>query len=295
MNALNNKYALLVRRELWEHRALWVAPAIVAGAFVVIVLFAGERSMFAGLDRGGPTGVDVPALSRLAGQMVMLLVSTVLGGTACIATFAYLLDCLYAERKDRSILFWKSLPVSDTQTVLAKLAVALVLVPLMASLLAVIAQPLVLAAANLRFEALRPVIGFESLLGGLKTLPKLYTVWLFGVLWYAPFVTYLMLASVLSKRVPLMYAILPPGVLIMVEGLLLNSNNVVRFLGERFAPWIRDDWAWDVEHSPTGQVVGLGSPDWTALMQNQDLWLGLAAAAGMVYIVIRLRRYRDDT
>ena len=38
----------------------------------------------------------------------------------------------YDERKDRSVLFWKSLPVSDRDTVLSKAVSALVVAPTLA-------------------------------------------------------------------------------------------------------------------------------------------------------------------
>jgi hypothetical protein len=92
-----------------------------------------------------------------------------------------------------------------------------------------------------------------------------------------------------------MYAAMPPAVLMVLEPMVLGSANVARFVGERLAPWSGPDFLWDLRVSPEGQIIGLGSPDWSMILRDLDLWLGLAAAAAMVYIVIRLRRYRDDT
>jgi ABC-2 type transport system permease protein len=298
MSALDSKYAILVRREFWEHRALWLAPIAVAVAVMIMAMFAGQGSMLHGPGSGMPTPEDTRELQLAAqffGRGVMTVMMLALGCVSGITIFAYLLDCLYAERKDRSILFWKSLPVSDAQTVLSKLVVAMLLVPLITALVAIIAQPLMLAVLGLRFEVLRPALGFESVLGGYKALPQLFLVWVYAVLWYAPFMAYLMLASVLAKRVPLMYAVLPPGVLMVLEPIVLGSMNVLRFVGERVAPWSGPNDHWDMQITPRGQILGLGSPDWAAILQDMDLWVGLAAAAAMVYIVIRLRRYRDDT
>jgi ABC-2 type transport system permease protein len=233
--------------------------------------------------------------SHMFGQATMIGVAMTLGGVTCLAIFAYLLESLYAERKDRSILFWKSLPVSDAQTVLAKLAVALLVTPLLALLLSALIQPLITGALFVRYEHAREVIGGGTLLGGLRTLPKIAMVWLYGVLWYSPFVAWLMLASVLAKRVPLMYALMPPVTLMLLEWMFLDTNHLARFLGERLAPWTRSDWAWNGSDPQRGLLPGLGSPDWPVLFTNGSLWLGVAAAAAMVYLVIRLRRYRDDT
>jgi ABC-2 type transport system permease protein len=116
MSFLKGKYAVLLRRELWEHRALWLAPVLVAGVVILLPLF--------GSTRFAPEGGEAPSVSGAIpmsfGSAAMIGVTMTIGGVLCIALFAYLLDCLYAERKDRSILFWKSLPVSDAETVLGK-------------------------------------------------------------------------------------------------------------------------------------------------------------------------------
>jgi ABC-2 type transport system permease protein len=287
----NSKYLLLVRRELWEHKSLWMAPLIVAGLLIVLPMFGNSRI---GTSGNFSSGAERDVVAALFGQATMFSVALTLGGIACLALFAYLLDCLYAERKDRSILFWKSLPVSDTATVLAKLVLAAALVPLLVLLLSVLVQLLVMGALYLRFENARAVIGAASVTGSLQLVPKVATVWLYGVLWYAPFMTWLMLSSVLARRIPLMYAMTPPLVLVLLEWQLFDTGRVLRFLGERLAPWIRSDWAWDY-NPERGLLPGMGSPDWHVVFLNSSLWLGLAAAAVMVYMVIRLRRHRDDT
>jgi len=295
MSNLNSKFATLVRREFWEHRALWMAPLIVGGIMVIMPLLGGNMRFGAGdMSASGDAG-SVRIVSHMFGQATMIGVTMTLGGIACLAIFTYLLDSLYAERKDRSILFWKSLPVSDAQTVLAKLAVALLVTPLLALLVAAVVQPLITGALFVRYEHARGVIDGGALLGGLRTLPKVAVVWLYGVLWYSPFVAWLMLASVLAKRVPLMYALMPPATLMLLELMFLDSNHLARFIGERLAPWTRSDWAWDATDPQRGLLPGLGSPDWGVLFTNGSLWLGVAVAAAMVYLVIRLRRYRDDT
>jgi len=297
MSILTGKPAQLLRRELWEHRALWRAPVVIAAVALVTTLLSNGGGPWNAAPQGGLViQENAPVLAQeMMGRGVMIVLFAVLGAVACITSFAYLLDCLYAERKDRSILFWKSLPVSDAETVLSKLVVVALVVPLVTALVAILAQPLLLGVLNLRFDNLRPFVGFASVVGGLKGLPLLLGAWLQGILWYAPVMAYLLLASVLAKRAPLMYALLPPMVIALMERLLLGSDHAAKFIGERLAPWIRPDWPWHLERDPIGRIIGLGNPDWSALLQSSELWLGLAAAAVMVYIVIRLRRYRDDT
>jgi ABC-2 type transport system permease protein len=287
----NSKYMLLLRREFWEHKALWVAPLVVAALLLILPLFGDTRF---GPSGNAGSGQERALLAQMFGRANMVGLVLVLGGIACLAIFAYLLECLYSERRDRSILFWKSLPVSDTATVLAKLLLAAVIVPLLVLLLAALLQALLTGVVYLRFENARSAIGFASVVGGLQTLPELATMWLYGLIWYAPLMTWLLLSSVLARRIPLMYALTPPLGLVLLEWRVLDSRHVLGFLGERMAPWVRDDWAWSY-NPERGLLPGLVSPDWSVVFLTPSLWLGLAAAAVMVYMVIRLRRYRDDT
>jgi ABC-2 type transport system permease protein len=287
----NNKYLALARREFWEHRSLWMTPLVAAGFLLVAGIFGAihvdrDMSFTAPPEMSGE-------LIRHFGGFSLLGVTIFLGIFATMVVFGYLLDSLYAERKDRSILFWKSLPVSDTETVLSKLVVALVVVPLLTLVVALLLQPLMAVIAWVRYEQIRPVISGQLLLGSITALPQMLGTLVFVMIWYAPIAAYLMLASVLAKRTPLMYAALPPVVLGIAEKLTLDTNHVSEFVRGRLFPWnsVRID---SVLSDGMGRMKTLDGP-WWHLFQDPALWLGLAAAAGMLYIVIRLRRYRDDT
>jgi ABC-2 type transport system permease protein len=286
-----NKYLTLVRREIWEHRSLWLLPLTGAGLLLFSTLF-------------GPAvhnGVDVtitPIMPAGVGGAVGAISSAVIMGVvglfACIVAFFYLLDCLSAERKDRSILFWKSLPVSDAETVLAKLSVALVLLPLFVLVVSVLLQPLLAGILALRIPEVRPHLG-ELLGGSFAALPRMIGIGIFALLWYAPVAAYMMLASVLARRAPIVYAIVPPVALCIAERLLLNSGLISRFFGERLMPWPERRRYLVVIRDYDGDGIATISHDWWKLFADLELWLGVAAAVGIVYAVIRLRRYRDDT
>jgi ABC-2 type transport system permease protein len=291
---MNHKYLMLIRRELWESRALWIAP-LCAAALVLVATAFGQFHM-------GPGEVQIDGMdATLAGPQVakfgaisVMGIASFLTGIAGIVSLVYTLDCLFAERKDRSILFWKSLPVSDTETVLSKLAVGLVVVPLIVLALVVVLQPLLAGIAYLRFDLFRSVVGADYFHGVLLGIGRLIVGGVFAILWLAPVTTYLMLASVAAKRAPLLYAALPPFALFLAEKIMLgaDSNHVARFVGQRLFPWpgIRGGslFNWD-DGAPSLNL------DWFAAFADYRLWLGLVAAAGMLYIIIRLRRFRDDT
>jgi len=125
----------LARRELWEHRSLWIAPLVVQG-LLLLGMFVGHTSF----DEGdGPHTLTAQQRVALFTIVQWALAQPLFIVTAICVGF-YLLDCLYAERKDRSILFWKSLPVSDGLTVASKFLVAAVVVPLGALVLALVSD-----------------------------------------------------------------------------------------------------------------------------------------------------------
>src|SRR5215469_7726545 len=135
----------LVRREFWEHRALWLAPLVVAA---LLALVAAIGRVHIDMD-------EVPDLSSESQRVALFsIIQWVLAMPLYIVIIFvgsfYLLDCLYAERKDRSILFWKSLPVSDGLTVCSKLLVGLVVVPFGVFALALLAQPVYTAILESR-------------------------------------------------------------------------------------------------------------------------------------------------
>ncbi len=116
-----NTYIWLVRREFWENRAIWVIPLVI-GAFMVLCALFGRADLME---------VSSHALGRSVGQAFLGAVGATFFAVMSIYAAWYLLDCLYADRKDRSVLFWKSLPISDTATVLSKLATAVIVIPLL--------------------------------------------------------------------------------------------------------------------------------------------------------------------
>ncbi len=128
-------FTTLIKREYWEHPALWVVPALFAALMVLGHLF-GIYSMWRfGVDpeelRWGIEQVtSMDPADRFAFMQGMLIgLAVPFGVFLGFLMFFYALDSLYADRRDRSILFWKSMPVSDVETVLSKLVMALVGVP----------------------------------------------------------------------------------------------------------------------------------------------------------------------
>src|ERR1700737_3555118 len=125
-----------VRRELWENRSIYIAPLIVAAVqvfgFAISTIGLAERRRAVLLLDPAKQGALIEQPYDLAAVMMIF--------TVFIVGVFYCLDALHGERRDRSILFWKSLPVSDLTTVLSKVSVPLMVLPLLVFGVTVILQ-----------------------------------------------------------------------------------------------------------------------------------------------------------
>ncbi len=235
----NNKYQTLVRRELWEHRALWMAPLVGAALWS-----AGLRDMAESPGSGASSVSTSRAGVRRAQSQI---------GAASLLIIARRSSA--CSRQHRDVHLPARLPVRRAQgpqhpvlEVAAGLgrgnrarrswSLALALVPLFVLVLSVVLQPLLVAhhracAGSAAAPLPRRVDGWAAL----TALPYLLVgLGSSRVLWYAPVAAYLMLASVLAKRSPIVYAIVPPVALGVAEQLLFDSRHVFAFVIERLAP-----------------------------------------------------------
>jgi ABC-2 type transport system permease protein len=278
----------LVRRELWEHRNLWIAPL---GAGIVIVLIA----LLTG-RAGDPivitvNGHEEHVTSAINNAIAPHYFGRILGVTlamqfsvALSVLFFYLLDALYGERKDRSILFWKSLPVSDAMTVASKAVTALLVVPLMVFAISLLVGLVVFLVIALRFSGTDIAAAAAWQTGAWFTAEGLLLAdVLVGALWYAPVAAALLLASAIARRSPFLWVFLPLLFVVIVER-SFGTHYVVNFVMYRLGGFF----------ASLGSFAGLPySP--LPLLGNIDLWLGAVAAVGLLAVAVRLRRWRDDT
>jgi ABC-2 type transport system permease protein len=111
-----------VRRELWENRSIYIAPLAVAAVALFGYLIA---------SMGYAISTTNLAQRRAALEEPYSFATALIMGAAFLVSIFYSLDALHSERRDRSILFWKSLPVSDLTTVLSKASIPLIVLPLL--------------------------------------------------------------------------------------------------------------------------------------------------------------------
>jgi ABC-2 type transport system permease protein len=293
--ALSSTLLALVRREFWEHRSLWVAPSVVAALMVLGAFFASVKYRAPNADLSGDQG---PWNGMTMFAVMQGFVSSPLSLVTTIVLLFYLLDCLYAERRDRSFLFWKSLPVSDGLTVLSKFLVAVIIVPLGVYALGLVVSLLLTGMwqVNAALGRLPPIPGWD--MGGwLQAELALLACLFVAALWYAPWAAYLLVVSAWARRNPLLWFFLPPVAAQALERIAFGTHYIASFIAYRlFGIWPR---LFSHMHFGRGRAFAIGSAlpqlDIKAVLADVDLWLGLAAAAGLVYAAIRLRRYRDDT
>ena len=292
----------LVRRELWEHRALWITPLIVAaviilGAFPVHIGDVTIGTHFDPHDLANGESRRSMFTLMLWGQTVPHYLVM-----AIVLTF-YLQDCLYQERKDRSIMFWTSLPVSDAMTVLSKLIVATVVVPLGVYLLAMLTGVVfqLIWSARAAAGALPDIAVVWDTVAWFKVQALMLYGLIVAIFWYLPFAAFLLLVSAWARRNVFLWSTLPPVIALLVERLAFGTHYVGTLLEYR-------SWSgfWEAVFGPVdpervgpGGIVSLSelfdNVSMSRAVLNIDLWLGVAVAAVFVFAAIRIRRYRDDT
>ena len=287
-----------IRREFWEHRALWITPLSIATVLLLMVWVFGQVQVSVGdLRRLQDPGVAPPLYQlMLLGWGVPFHLATV------ILAASYLLDCLYSERRDRSVLFWRSMPVSDARTVLVKLLVGLVIVPLGTFVVAAATSLLASGVLLLRHHALLVngmIIPAWNSLAWLQMQGLMLYGLLAALLWYAPFAAYLMLISVWARRSPYVWALIVPLLLVIFEHMMFGTNYVGRIVNGGFGELLHLAYradprdavsAGDMASAHHGGVL----PDPLQLLASARLLVGLLAAAAMLALAIRLRRFGDD-
>lgn len=298
------KMVSLIRREFWEHRILWMAPLAVAVLLLIGAMVA--RTHIGDATLAGRM-VLTPQMIRALFAVSMLGLGAAQYVTMSVVLWYYAADCLYAERRDRSILFWKSMPVSDGQTVLSKVIVALVVAPLLVYVVTAVTVPLVSGIWSLRELAGTPAPFFWDTATWLQLQGVTFIGLVVASLWYAPVTAYLMLVSALARRNAQLWVLLVPIVAVIVEWYAFRTHYLWRVIAYRLHGQWPSGVAEYVQRLFTGHNVG---PDAAAMspgpnpftymnagdaFANIDLWIGLAVAAALFFAAARIRRYRDET
>ena len=327
----------LLRREFWEHKgAMFWAPIVVAAAMILFVTAtvlygttAGkfDQSIHTRVTEDGKSTVvtthtdtsalfntmpaekkqeiaDMVANSYMAAGAPLLLI-------LAAVVFFYCLAALSDERRDRSILFWKSLPVSDTETVLSKVLTAAIVAPLITIAVATFVSLLLLLIVGTAF-AFKGV----NLFGLVMSNPALYLAPLqfLGMLpvyalWALPTIGWLLMVSAWAKSKVFLWAVGVPVITLII----IKWVNYILGIGIDLQWFLHNVLARCLLGLIPGAYLGLAKVDKDLLVNEQHsavfgaifqqswltltgpaVWIGAIAGAAMIYAAIRLRRWKDE-
>jgi ABC-2 type transport system permease protein len=268
-----------IRRELWENRSIYIAPLIVAGVFLLGFLVATIGRAVATVDPARKAAVLAEPNSFAAGVIM---------ATAFVVGVFYCLDALHGERRDRSILFWKSLPVSDLTTVLSKASIPLVVLPLLTFAI-IVAMQLIMLVLSTVVLLMSGLSAAPSTPWSQTTLVLLYHLLTVHALWHAPIYAWLLLVSGWARRAVFLWAVLPLLAIGVIEKIAFNTSHFAAMLLYRLT-------GPEASHVPAPGSVPtdlLMRFDPGEFLSTPGLWIGLAVAAAFLAAAVRLRRYRE--
>ncbi len=274
-----------VRRELWENRSIYVAPLAVGGVALGAFFIGATLGVWEPALRVDPAQPyeTVAGPYNIAAGLLML--------TGIIVSVFYCLDALHGERRDRSILFWKSLPVSDFTTVLAKASIPLVLLPLFVFTVTVAVQWLMLMLSSVI------VMASGQSVAELWSKLSLFRMWwllLYHIvtahaIWPAPVYCWLLLVSGWARRTTFLWAALPIVAIAGVEGIAFRTSHFAALVGSRLMGSTPAIAYTQGRMFPTGPMTHI-TPG--AFLSSPGFWLGWMVSAIFLLAAVWLRKYR---
>ena len=272
-----------VRRELWENRSIYLAPAIAAAVALAGIVIASIN----------PHHAQVRASRSLPPDALLLIPYGIAIGaivvTGALVGVFYCLGAHNGERRDRSILFWKSLPVSNVTTVASKVFTPMVVLPVF-----ILATVIVTHLVTLAVQAAGMAAHGQSL-APLGDIPFL-RVWLgiaWGLfatsLWWAPIYGWLLMVSAWAKRMTFLWGVGPPLAICLIERMSSGTDYAWRTLGARILSGIGVGFT----TPPQGDQIRLPWPDPAPFLASPGLWIGLVVAAAFLAGAVWLRRRRE--
>jgi ABC-2 type transport system permease protein len=291
----------VIKKEMWEYQRIFLWLPVIIAAFILMM------PMLAHLLSDSPWLFTVEFMQALAklqhekniggityGFIAILFIPFML--IASLVQLHYLITCLFDERKDLSILFWRSLPVSDAMSVGVKLVVGALVLPSV-FLLAASATLLVFLALALVY-CLLSTMAFDISLWGFWTHTNIVSnvlgLWLTILpytLWLLPLYAWLMLVSMFSSKAPLLWAVLPVVFLLLVENFIVSYFNVDRTLFSHALI----DYFW-INQKTIDAYMGGGEALITvpfSVLSAKVSVVGLVIAAVFIYVTYWLRANRS--
>ena len=318
-----NTFKWLLKREFWEHKGGFLWMPIIVGTIMTSVIAVSLIIAVSGVKDGMQiNGVPVSNLANLmdpqqraefaagivygyAGLTVPILMAL------SICVFFFCLSALFDDRKDRSVLFWKSLPLSDASTVLSKVAMAIGIAPVIAVVIATITAIvsgflICLAAAAAGVNIFGEVLSNPGAYLAPVQLAAMLPIY---ALWALPTVGWLLMVSAWARTKPFLWAL---GVPLLTGTLLSWVNGMFRFdwnmgwfwkniIGRLLGSVLPGSWLGESGRTLPGEATLRGSTAMSDLLAHSwhlltgaNIWIGVAIGAAMIYAAVRLRGWRDE-
>jgi len=304
---IGNQIAL-IKREIWEHRSIYIAPVAVAvvisllslAGFITVSSFNQEvhLALFSAANLAGDTERQAALTMYFLGTSWVFLVQL-----AILVVF-YALDSLYSERKDKSILFWRSLPVTDAETVVSKLLTALLVLPL-ATVAVVIVTHLVNLLVTSVWIWMQGGDAMHMVWGSVALIDNWLAAIIFTLassLWISPFVGWFLFVSAFTKRAPLLMAFMPIVLIPIIEWMFFRSRIFLGAILERgdLNPLLRgsnlEKLIEEDKLKVSAEAVRLLTHlDIAEFLGTPSLWAGLVVCGLFTAAAIYVRRYRDES
>ena len=291
-----------IRREIWENHSIYVAPLAIAAVyllgFAVSVIWLPHNMREVWMPH---TMREMAAAHKVTDSLIGLAMpyahaAMLVGLVTFLVGIFYSLDALHSERRDRSILFWKSLPVSDLTTVLSKAAIPLVVLPLIVFAVSVFLQQIM---RLLSLSVLAMNGGSAATLWTRLPLSEMELVTLYGavviVLWHAPIYCWFMLVSGWARRAVFLWAVVPLLAIAAIENIAFHTSFLGSMLLGRLVGF--SEAAFDLKDkngvSIDSHFIPLTQLAPGRFLSSPSLWVGLLVAAALLAAAVRLRRYRE--
>lgn len=313
-----HKFKLLLKREFWEHKGGFFWAPLIAGAITLLFTVLGAIGGSILKSRhGNEIHINDANPDQIARALGGAGDVALLGGIAIalmvlgFVVFFYALGSLYDDRKDRSVLFWKSLPVSDASTVGSKVAWALALAPLISVAIGIVLGLAlwIVAALTTTVNGLPGATGIFTYSHPVRVISHVLAMLPLYALWALPAVGWLMLCSAAARSKPFLWAVMIP----VLGCALISFSNVVLGMGYDVGPlwytvayrsllsvfpgtWMPtiDSVTADRVQGPEDIGLAVNAADHWAVAGTADLWIGAVVGVLMIAAAIRLRRWRDE-
>lgn len=321
-----SSYMTLLRRELWEHTSLKAIPltllAFVLLANLAFIFFLSASSGSITISSDGATQQVTnyiefftqldPSKQTVIINGTMITTGMIINSILLIVMFFYLLDSLYGERKDRTILFWKSLPVSNRLTVFSKLSIALFIIPVIIFITIGLANMITLLLQSYSFshhqhaaDLLWQQVDFTGL--------TMFSVFLLiqQTIWYFPVMGWLLFCSAWCRKSPIVVAVLLPAILVFIDSSFMLDTGISEILVERLPLGItsmqlgNEGSMMSNPYNLSGQqlpgfnmIAGISLPSVDEILKflmNVKVWMGIVIGIFFTGMAMSLRRWRDDS